>query len=110
MKILLPVILLVIIVILTGSLIYEVHQKNVALGNLQKGWEQTIITACVRDHQDLDRGDIDKVKVDLMLLADVSAQSYEARYGRETGTKFATNLSEAFAIYDAYQATNRPVR
>ena len=106
MKILLPIVLFVIIAILGCALGYEVVQKN----RIGKDWNQFIITTCVRDYQDLDHGDVDKVKVDLMLIADVSAQSYVASYGHETGTKFAPSLSKAFAIYDAYQATNRSTK
>jgi hypothetical protein len=110
MKYILPVVLLVIIGILTGSLIYEVHQKNVALGSLQKGWEQTTITTCVRDYQVLARGDIEKAKVDLMLIANVSAKAYVYKYGHEADAKFAPSLSAAFSIYDTYQTTNRAAR
>jgi len=110
MKMLLPVILLVVIVMLTGSLVYEIHQKNAIRDSLQKGWEQSIITTCVRDYQELDRGGIDKVKVDLMLLANVSAKAYVRNFGREADAKFAPSLSAAFSIYDTYQATNRPAK
>jgi hypothetical protein len=104
MKILLLVVLLVIIAILGCALGHEVVQKN----RIAKQWQQFVIKESVRNYQNLDHGDVDKVKVSLMLVADLEAEVYEKKYGYGTDTNFASKLMEAKQIYSAYQATNRP--
>ena len=107
MKKYIPVILLVIIAILGCSLGYEIVQKNRIGKETAKSWHRFVLTQSVQNYQKLARGDVESVKDILMTLAKVEAEDYVRKYGRETGTKFAANLSEANEIYDEYQATNR---
>jgi hypothetical protein len=107
MKTILPVVLLIIIAILGCTLGYEIVHKNRIEKETDKGWHQYEITRAVQYYKDLDHGDVDKVKVHLMLGAKLEAEVYVKAYGREKGTEFSTNLSEANEIYDTYQATNR---
>ena len=107
MKTILPVVLLVIIAILGCALGYEIVHKNRIEKETAKGWHQFVLTQSVHNYQDLARGDVESVKGSLMTLAKLEAEVYVKTYGRETGTKFATNLSEANEIYDTYQATNK---
>jgi hypothetical protein len=100
MKIFLPVVLLIIITILGFDLRYEIVQKNRIGEETAKNWQQLIITESVRNYKDLDRGDVDTVKESLMMVANVYAKYYVNKFGNETGTKFATSLSEGIAVYD----------
>ena len=114
MKIAIPVILIIIIAILGCALRYEIVQKkravDAAVAANEKEWMMSAVTDSLRNYEALDRGDISKVKEHLMLLANVSAKGYTARFGKATDDKFAADLSEAFRILDAYQAANKQAR
>ena len=90
-KIILPVILLVTIAILGGSLAYEIVQRH----QDAKRNQQFFIALGVQLYQGLKQGDIEAVKQ--RLGGDIAANAilYEQQYGPETGTKFATRLSQA---------------
>jgi hypothetical protein len=107
-------ILILIIVILACSLCYEIVQKkravDAAVAANQKEWMMSAVTDSLRNYEALDRGDIGKVKEHLMLLANVSAKGYNARFGSATDTKFAADLSEAIRILDEFQAANKQAR
>ena len=112
MKILLPVILLVIIAILGCALHYEVVQKNYEIvqkneeiiqknkigAETAKSWQQYVITQGLQNYKDLEHGDIDTVKENLMAATIVYAKYYAGKFGMETGTKFAASLSESLAL------------
>ena len=61
----------------------------------------------MQNYQDLDHGDVDKVKVNLIEIARLEARSYKEAYGHGTDNKFAVILSEVDEIYSSYQATNK---
>jgi hypothetical protein len=103
-KILLPVVLLVIIAVLGGSLVYEIVQRHRAA----KGIEQFIIAVSVQSYQGLARGDTDAVKRRLGALVTVQSEHYEQKYGHETGPEFASRLVEAKVIRDEVAATSNP--
>jgi peroxiredoxin len=60
----------------------------------------------VRNYKDLDRDDVDTVKENLVMVANVYAKYYVNKFGNETGTKFATSLSEGVAVYDEWKKTH----
>ena len=105
MKLLLPVVLLVIIAILGCALHYEVVQKNYEIvqknkigAETAKSWQQYVITQGLQNYKDLEHGDIDIVKENLMAATIVYAKYYAGKFGKETGTKFAASLSESLAL------------
>ncbi len=109
MKIILPVVLLVTIAVLGCALRYEIIQKNKIGEETAKSWQQYIIRTCVQDYKDLDRGDVEVVKENLMANANVYAKYYVKKFGNATGTKFATSLSEGLALYDEWKKTHPDV-
>ena len=111
MKILLPVLLLVIIAILGCALRYEVVQKNHEIvlkskigAETAKSWQRYVITQDLQNYKDLEHGDIDTVKENLMAATIVYAKYYRGKFGSGTGTKFAATLSESLALGDMNQA------
>ena len=106
MKTLLPVVLLVIIIVLGCALRYEIVQKNRIGGKTVKSWQQYVITENVRNYYDLEDGDVDTVKGNLMAAANVYAKYYVQKFGNETNTKFATSLSEGLAVFDEWKKTH----
>jgi hypothetical protein len=105
----LPVILVVTIAILGCTLRYEIIQKNKIGEETAKSWQQYVITASVQNYNDLGRGDVDAVKENLMTAAIVYAQYYEGKFGKATGTKFATTLSNALVIQSNALAVHNAV-
>ena len=114
MKTAIPVILIIIIVILGCALRYEIVEKkravDAAVAANQKDWEMSAVSDSLRSYEALDRGDVAKVKENMMLIANVSAKAYTARYGKATDDKFAADISEAFRILDEYQAAHKQAR
>ncbi len=103
-----PLVVLVVIVAILGcALGYEIVQKKRAVAQLQEEWLKSAVSDSLRAYEQLDRGDVAKVKEHLMLIANVSAKGYEYSHGREPGTKFDKDIAEAYAILDEYQATNK---
>jgi len=105
MKILVPVVLLVIIAILGCALRYEVVQKNHEMvqknrigAETAKSWQEYVITQGLQNYKDLDHGDIDTVKENVMAATVVYAKYYQSKFGSGAGTKFAATLSESLAL------------
>ena len=98
MKIIVPVVSLVIIAILGCALRYEIFQKNRIGAETAKSWQEYVITQGLQNYKDLEHGDIDTVKENLMAATVVYAKYYEGKFGSGTGTKFAATLSESLAL------------
>jgi hypothetical protein len=106
-KILLPVVLFIIIVILGGSLIYEICDKKKAVENAQKQSVQFFISVGVPLYQGLERGDVEAVKRRLGGDLIANAELYEKTYGHETDPKFSQRLAEVEAIRAEFQTTGK---
>lgn len=100
-QILVPVVLLIIIAILVGSLVHVIAQTHRAW----RGERQFQLAAFVQLYQILDRGEVDAAKRRLGALVTVESDAYQRQYGQETGTKFAPMFAQAKAIEAEFKAT-----
>ena len=98
-----PVVSLVIIAILGGSLLYETFQRHQDVKNNKRFF----ISLGVQLYQGLQQGDVTSVK--RRLGGDIAANAllYEQQYGPETDTRFAMRLSQAKDIGAEVHAANK---
>jgi hypothetical protein len=96
---LLPSVLFVIIVILTGTLIHEKVKER----HNWKGQLQFEIAVFVQLHQNLDQGKVDAARKRLGALVTVQSDYYEKTYGHETDTNFAPMLAQAKIIQEQFE-------
>ena len=103
----LPVVLLVIIAVLFGSLIFEVVQRH----REAKGAEQFFIAFSVHNYNGLKQGNVDLVKQRLASFVASYSLGYEQTYGHEAETStFQKILAQAKTIREDYETINNTSR
>jgi hypothetical protein len=90
--------MLVVIVVLTGSLVYQIAQSHRAtLGHAQ--FDLAVFTQL---YQSLDRGEVDATKQRLGALVTSTVDGIQQHYGPDSDTKFALMLPDAKVIKTAF--------